>query len=251
MIENKLFIIPHPKPNPALRLFCFPYAGGNASTYLNWSHQLPDEIELIAVQPPGRATRIIEQAHNTMDHLVSEILLHANEITATPYAFFGHSLGSRVAYELASRLEQMNLPTPHFIIASGSKAPHLPFTETYSYNLPDLQFKEKLKSLNGTPKEVLENDELMNFVLPLLRADFAIAECYQATPKKLSCPIHVISGTEDVKITKDQLTAWQTLTHNEVNINYLSGDHFFVEKNKTAVISHLNQILMNMTNEIA
>ena len=120
MNNSKWFVKPRPVQNPKLRLFCFPYAGGNAATFIPWKNYLPSWFELVAVHPPGRSNRMFEAPYHDMDALVADLLSHFRQLVDTPFIFFGHSLGSRVAYELAKRCQMAGLPLPQHFIASGS-----------------------------------------------------------------------------------------------------------------------------------
>ncbi|KZN32658.1 hypothetical protein N480_25295 [Pseudoalteromonas luteoviolacea S2607] len=245
-MTSKLFSIPKPNPNATLRLFCFPYAGGAPSIFMPWVNDMPAHIELVAVQLPGRGARLMESAHNTMDALITELMSHQAFITQKPCIFFGHSLGSRIAYELASHLLQTDKTIPLKIIASGSRAPHLKSHKRPFYNLPHDEFVEELKSLNGTPKEILENTELMELFLPLLRADFEIAECYQANKDALPTPINVLFGTDDVDVTAEQIDAWQDLSAAPITKHEFNGDHFFINTCSDEVKQTVIRLITNL-----
>jgi surfactin synthase thioesterase subunit len=163
-------------------------------------------------------------------------MAHAGFITSLPYVVFGHSLGSRVAFELCNRLAKVQLPLPRFFIGSGSRAPHLASLKKPTYDLPDAEFMQELSELNGTPKEVLHNHELMQLLLPLLRADFKIADTYQAQAVQHPFPIWVFHGEQDVGITADQLQSWTELSSVECTFSYFPGDHFFVMEHSNRVV---------------
>ncbi len=250
MSRNKIFQIPQPAKKPRLRLFCFPFAGGSASIFQSWPAYFNDEIELVLVQAPGRGARLIEPAHDNMNDLVDELMQHSSFITSAPYMVFGHSLGSRVAYELCSRLAKAQLPLPRYFIGSGSRAPHLASLKSPTYDLPDAAFMQKLSELNGTPKEILHNHELMQLLLPLLRADFKIADTYQAQAVRHPFPIRVFHGEQDVEITASQLQAWTELSAVECSFSYFPGDHFFLLEHSQQVVPQVvaitRQVLANL-----
>lgn len=243
MLNDNWFKIPRPVRNPKLRLFCFPYAGGSAITYFPWASQLNEDIELIAIQPPGRSNRMAEVAYRDMNLLVDDLAENIRSFLDVPFIFFGHSLGSRVAFELALRLKSKGLPTPTQFFASGSGAPHIAWKQKQIFDLPDEDFLIELKKLDGTPEEVLKNKDLMKLLLPLLRADFEMADTHICKATKLACPIYVFAGYEDHEIQEKNLKAWEELTEHETDVQYVSGNHFFIEKNKTLVFKKLcNQI---------
>ncbi|UXI70696.1 thioesterase II family protein [Tahibacter amnicola] len=230
-----------------MRLICLPYAGGSASTYLPWATHLPADVELVCVQPPGRASRMGERPHSEMDDLVAELTAAFSGIADKPYALFGHSLGSRVAYAFAQQCERAGLPGPRLLIASGSRAPHFPGDKDCVYDLPEAQFIDKLRELNGTPEEVLNNAELIQFLIPLLRADFKIADVYQAEPCRLHCPIVVLAGTEDWEVTEAAAEGWRELSNGQCDIHWIPGGHFFVEHSRAVVLEKVNAAIAGIT----
>lgn len=247
--KKNLFIIPNPIFKPKLRLFCFPFAGGSASAYTTWVEHLPKDVEIILLQPPGRGSRYSEAAHEDMDSLTAEVLAEQNFITDTPYVFFGHSLGCRVAFEIAKVLQSRGLPVPLHFVASGSRAPHLPQELKAIHTLPEAAFVSELKHLNGTPEEVLQNKELMLLMLPSLRADFKIAELHVAKPQVLACPLTVFYGTEDGGVTIDKVNAWQRLSKFTINTFAFKGGHFFINEAKSQVLARLTDVLASARQE--
>ncbi|ATC96713.1 thioesterase II family protein [Pseudoalteromonas tunicata] len=239
--SNKLFVIPKPRPYPKMRLFCFPFAGGGVSTYISWADSFPDDIELVIIQPPGRGSRLAEDPHDNMTSLIDELMRHADFITQQPYLLFGHSLGSRVAYELCYRLKQNEMPLPQYFIASGSRAPHVSKDKEMIHNLPKNEFIQALEKLNGTPKELLENRELMDLFMSLLRADFKIAETYLAQKCKMPFSILVLHGQDDIDIEEHQLSAWGELSDLGHHLVQLPGDHFFINQSRNEVIHQVSQ----------
>ncbi|MDW7549616.1 thioesterase II family protein [Pseudoalteromonas peptidolytica] len=241
-MNNKLFIIPKPNPNATLRLFCFPYAGGSSTIFTPWIEQANTHIELVFVQLPGRGARLMEPAIDNMPEVIEELLLYKDFITSKPYAFFGHSLGSRISYALACELHTLGLPLPSKVFASASRAPHCTSNKKYLHDLPHDAFIAKLRDLNGTPKEVLDNAELMELLIPLLRADFKIADTYVAEQRALPTPIHVFHGVED-EILDEHILAWQALTAQPCTYKYFDGGHFFIHQYGEEMINIINQQL--------
>lgn len=244
---QKWFLTPQEKPSAKIRLFCFPYAGGGCSTYLPWGKELHNEVELVVVQPPGRGARIMDPLFDDMEKLVAELYLAIQSKLDIPYVFFGHSLGSRVAFELLTLIADNKQPLPLHFFASGSRAPHIPFTGEKSYSLPEESFKEKLKNLNGTPPEILENDELMALFIPILRADFRIAETYHHTQhKQFTIPLSILGGDKDSGVTEEHLNRWKNLFIEESKIYKIIGDHFFIDSNSKSVLPILNRVLAQL-----
>ncbi|WP_440055166.1 thioesterase II family protein [Pseudoalteromonas sp. T1lg65] len=249
-MTSKLFYTPKPNPNAKLRLFCFPYAGGSPTAFMPWNNLVHSDIELIVIQLPGRGARLAEEAHDNMEDIIAELLSYQSHFGGKPYAFFGHSLGSRVMYELTVQLLQQGKPLPIKLFASGSRAPHTSSTSKSIYDLPHDEFLDELKTLNGTPKEVLENKELMEFLIPLIRADFKVADTYRANIKTLPVPIHVFDGKQD-KTTVEQIQAWQELTHHPIDVTEFEGGHFFINQHYPSMIEMINKQLVQKPEDVA
>jgi len=246
MVRSDWFIRPQPKLAPAARLICLPYAGGSAATYVPWAKSLPREVELVALQPPGRGSRMAETPHTQMAPLVADLMRVFPRITDRPYVLFGHSLGSRVAFEVTLQCQLKGLPLPARLVASGSRAPYLTKPEPVIYDLPDAQFIEQLRVLDGTPEEVLNNSELIQWLLPLLRADFRIADTYLAPRTPINCPLTVLAGTEDETVSPPEVEGWRDLTSRECDIHWVTGGHFFVERNREWVLEKLNALVSEL-----
>jgi len=244
MSQSKWLIKPHPKPNADLRIICFPYAGGSASTYISWSKLLPNNVELIAVQPPGRSSRMFEPCFTEMSMLVNDFLRIMPSIIDKPYILIGHSLGSRVAFELMLQCQRQGIQTPVHFIASGSRGPHIKPRKKPIHHLPEKEFILELEELNGTPMEILKNKELITLCLPLLRADFQLAENYLFTSDvSFECRVTVFGGQSDSEITITDLSSWEIFFTGLAETKLFAGDHFFIESNKRDVIKEVNTII--------
>lgn len=232
---NLWITCPQPNPQAALRLFCFPYAGGGTLSYRPWAEWLP-LVEVCPILLPGRERRLSEPALTEFPSLIA--VLHGAMLAYLdkPFACFGHSMGGLLAFELTHQLRQQgHLPLHLFI--SGCRAPQLPDPEPLLHTLPDAEFLEELRRFNGTPDEVLANRELMALLLPTLRADFTATKTYRYSPlPPLSCPITVFGGLQDTTVTYDHLTAWQTQTIAAFSLQMLPGDHFFLNSNRASLM---------------
>ncbi len=150
-----------------------------------------------------------------------------------PFAFFGHSLGSLVASELTRRLRRQKVSCPRLLFVSGSRAPQIPDPGPPKHQLPDAGFIAALRRFNGTPKAVLDNPELMELFLPLLRADKRLCETYIYDPDDpLDCPISAFGGSEDQEVSREELAAWRDQTRSMFNMQLFPGDHFFLSGRK-------------------
>lgn len=179
-------------------LFCFPFAGGGASAYNSWVQKMKDKVTVCPIQLPGREERIMEKPYNNMTDMLDELEETIWKCIRGPYAFWGHSMGGKIAYELEKRLEKRGKTAQCFLV-SGSRIPSIPERNPI-YHLPDDEFKKALGRFEGTPKEILENQELLDFFLPMLRADFTMDETYH--DKKLTVLQSPIPGHNETDIER-------------------------------------------------
>ncbi len=231
-----------PARTTRLRLFCFPYAGAGASIFRSWSDGLPTDVELCPIQLPGRETRLLEPPYARLSPLVEAVAEALTPLLDRPFAFFGHSLGTLIAFELARRLRELYSVSPVRLIVSAGAAPQLSHRGRPVHNLPEKEFFAELRRLNGTPLELLNHAELMEIMLPLLRADFAVYETYQySAAPALECPISAFGGLQDARVTRADLAAWSAQTNDAFSLQMFPGDHFFLKQ--PLVISAISQEL--------
>ena len=234
------------KPNPQarLRLFCFPYAGGSASVFRDWSDGLPADVEVCPVQLPGRGTRLMEPPYSQLPPLIETLAEALLPLLDKPFALFGHSLGALVSFELARQLRAKHQARPVRLIVSAGPAPQIPHSGPPIHNLPEPEFSAELLRLNGTPRELLDHKELMDIVLPSLRADFALYEGYEySTAPPLNCPISTYGGLNDQKVTHNDLEAWRDQTSVSFSIRMFPGDHFFLKTTQSLLLRALSREL--------
>lgn len=238
------FVSVPPEHRTRLRLFCLPFAGGAASTYRTWMHHVPPGVSVVPVELPGRGTRIAEAPLLTLEPLVERLAQAMHAYLDMPFAIFGHSMGALLGYELAHRLWQMTGATPVHLLVSAHRAPHLPNPHANHHTLPDAALIQKVRALNGTPADILEQDDLIQMVLPVVRADFTACETYVHRPApRLPCPITVFGGTHDPLVARWQLAAWNAHTHGPVQLQMLPGDHFYFQANQQAFFRLLREAL--------
>jgi medium-chain acyl-[acyl-carrier-protein] hydrolase len=235
------------RPHAHMRLFCFPYAGGGASIFHRWAEYLPQNVEVCAVQLPGREDRLPEQAFSTMSSLLEALIPVLTPYLDMPYAFFGHSMGGLISFELARYFCQTDeSPAPFHLFVSGRSAPQLPDLEPPSHDLPEPEFIEELRRLKGTPEKILQNAELLRLLLPLLRADFSLCETYRYTQgKPIPCPISAFGGLYDLDVTREAIGAWRTQTSEQFKMRFFDGDHFFIHKEQTSLLQSLTRDLFS------
>jgi medium-chain acyl-[acyl-carrier-protein] hydrolase len=237
-------------PQASLRLFCFPYAGGSTTSFRNWQKQLPTTVEVCPIELPGRGTKLMETPFTELSLLVPAIVQAIFPYLDKPFAFFGHSMGAILSFEVARQLRKKCHISPAHLFVSGRGAPHVPFEFKSLHSLPKAEFIEQLRKLNGTPDEVLDNAELMEMLIPMLRADFKLIETYAYTPGlTLGCPITAFGGLQDGKVSLARLEAWQEQTNADFSVQMFSGDHFFLHSAEKALIKSVSQKLHHLTNK--
>jgi surfactin synthase thioesterase subunit len=210
-----------------MRLFCFPFAGGNAYSYRKIEAHLPASIRPIPVELPGHGRRASEPLQTQLMELVADALAQLQGMLKGSYAFFGHSMGASIAHELARRIVREGLTPPRHLFLSGRQAPSVP-EKHHRWDLPKEEFLEMLRSLGGCPPEVLESEELMELFEPILRADFEAVETHVRKPATpIDIPISVFIGKRD-EVTPEEAWYWQEETTQDVAIFCFPGDHFFL-----------------------
>lgn len=233
-----------PRQAPQVRLFCLPYSGGGASTYRTWPEGLPAFVEVCPVQLPGRENRLKESPYTDLKLLTADLAAALHPKLDMPFAFFGHSLGGRLAFELARAVRRRYGLTPVRLFASGASAPQIPFPREHVHQEPDEKILKRIRLLGGTPESVLQHAELMEMLLPLIRADFTLSETYvYEGDAPLQCPISVFGGMEDPEVTREALEAWQTQTAGPCSVRVYPGGHFFLHDFRAEVLAAIAQEL--------
>ncbi len=232
-----------------LRLFCFPYSGAGASIFRPWVGNLPAEIEVCPLRLPGREDRLGEAPFTSILPLARTLANALLPDLDRPFAFFGHSLGALVAFEVARYLKACMSVQPAHLVVSAHAAPHLPHSTPPIHALPEDQFLEKIRELNGTSEAVLACAELRQIILPILRADFTACETYTFVPgEALDCPISAFGGLQDACLTRAGLEAWRIHTRGTFKLRMFPGDHFFINKDPLMVTEVLSRELYHLTN---
>lgn len=238
-------------PQVSLRLFCFPYAGGGASIFHSWPKSLPTNVEVCAILLPGRGPRIMEKPFTRMSpliHALAEALLpHFDK----PFAFFGHSMGALVSFELARQLQKQYNIAPLQLFVSGARAPQIRSRAMPVHALPKRDFVRILRGLDETPRELLGSKELIQLLLPALRADFAVCETYAYTKgAPLDCSISAIGGLRDRRVSRNHLEAWRHQTSSSFSLRMLPSDHFFLHTAQHLFLPWLSQELRGLVKQI-
>jgi medium-chain acyl-[acyl-carrier-protein] hydrolase len=228
-----------------LRLFCFHYAGATASIFRTWNQRLPDTIEVVGVQLPGREFRLDESLLTDMPEIavpIAEILPLDKR-----FVFFGHSMGALVGFEVARLLREHGLRQPEMFIASGRNAPQFRWRDAGIQLLPDEEFVAAVTSYNGTPSALVRDAALRDLWLPRLRADLTVSAEYKYVPKEpLECPMVVLFSDQDELITEEGVNGWLTHTTAEVRYFRFAGNHFFLHSAEQLVLSTIAEELTKL-----
>jgi medium-chain acyl-[acyl-carrier-protein] hydrolase len=221
----------NPRPDAALRLFCFPYAGAGASAFRIWAQNAPTGLEVQGVQLPGRESRLREPLFTSVDTLVDALVPAMVDLLDKPFSIFGHSLGALIGFELTRRLQELSLPLPQRLFVSARQAPQIPLDGEKLHLLPEAHLKEELRHYAGTPEIVLQDTNMMSLLLPTIRADMAMNETYSYVPgSPVSCPISAFAGLRDAKVSVASVEAWAVQTSLDFEISCFDGNHFFVKQ---------------------
>ncbi|MBP2291307.1 thioesterase II family protein [Azospirillum rugosum] len=217
----------HTVANPRRTLVCFPHAGAGAAVYRDWHRHLDPRDELVAVRLPGRESRIAEPSLTAVADAVPGIMEALAPRLDRPLLLFGHSLGASLAHATARALVERGAP-PRLLAVSGRRAPHLPLRRTHSRTLDEAAFRNRIVALGGTPPEVLACADLMELMLPMLRADFIMSdEVDEPVPTPLPIPMLGFAGTDDAEVSVAEVAAWEAFAGAGFALHRLPGGHFF------------------------
>lgn len=226
-----------------LNLFFFPYAGASASVYERWTSLLPSSIRLVTVELPGRGRRFGEPLLTSIEEMVENVQhLLIPHLGCGPYALFGHSLGSVIAYEMSHKLKSMGYQQPVHLFVSGRSAPHV-LEDKNIHQLPDDQFLAKIQALGGTPPQFFENEQLLSLFLPILKSDYKASENYRFNERRerLSCGITVFSGLQDGDYDPLQ---WSEHTTSRCEAFNYEGGHFFLHEHAEHLVGKIHSRLL-------
>ena len=217
-----------PNLRARVRLFCFPYAGGSEATFRTWQQNLPEAVEVLPIQLPGRGTRIKEPALTRLAPLAQALSQSLRPELDLPFAFFGHSMGGLIAFELARQLRREGGPLPVHLFISAKCCPQQ-VDDFDTGSIPDQELIQILRRYEGTPREVLENAELMQLLLPVVRADMELCNTYVCDPESpLRCPITAFGGLQDHKSGRACLEGWENYTTGRFTLRMFPAGHFFL-----------------------
>lgn len=231
------------------RLFCFPYAGGSCNIYYKWEKYIPSNIILNPIELPGHGEKIdlepLESMEDITKAVIEEIKDSCKFEEGENYVLFGHSMGTMIICELIRQLKSEGYPQPVHVFMSGRFPPHIP-EKTMIHNLPDSEFLRAIINMGGIPKDVVSNKLLLEFFLPILRADYTAVEKYSYTQdEKWDFPISVFLGKEDIEVKNYDYMAWKLYTASDCKFYEFNGNHFFINDFTEEITGLINQILCN------
>ena len=223
---------------PYVRLFCFPYAGAGASRFSGWADSLPSWIQIAAIQLPGREDRWSEPSVASMAPIVEALSREIPRFLDLPIAIFGHSLGGLLGFEFGRLLERQFRLSPLQLVVSAVEAPSArPSRHPILHRMPDQDFLNEIIKLDGVPREVQANDELLALMLPVLRADVTMYETYRLSfQPPLSCPILVIGAEGDTRVSPASLSEWRRHTRNRCELYRFPGNHFYLHPHRDSLL---------------
>lgn len=230
-------------PAAPFRLFCFAGAGGSASAYRLWGPALAPAVDLCAVELPGHWTRMEEPLLTRFHEVIEGVGPHVAALTDRPFAIFGFSLGSLLAFHTTRWLRRHGHPAPQCLFVAGRAAPEFAAAhgEAKISTLPDAQFIDKMQTVyGGIPAAVLREPELLKLTLPVLRADMTVLDdhtCPEEPP--LAVPLHISGGLDDAHLTDAKLQAWRAHTTGPADITMFPGSHHFLDPSRAAVLAYV------------
>jgi surfactin synthase thioesterase subunit len=234
-----------------LRLFCFHYAGATASIFRSWQGTLPEGVELIAVQLPGREYRLAEPLLTDMGQIAPAVAEILPPLLDKPYVFFGHSMGVLLSFDVIRILRARRVRQPELLIAAGRNAPQFRWRDAGLEMLPDDEFIAAVRDYNGTPEALLVEESLRELWLPRLRADLTVSATYQYTEQHpLDCPILVMVGANDPLVSDAGLQGWLSQTTGEVRFLRYPGNHFFLHSAERLVLAKVNDELEELLSRL-
>ncbi|WP_018638378.1 thioesterase II family protein [Parafrankia elaeagni] len=237
----------HPAPESRITLVCFPHAGGSASFFYPVSDAMQPTLQVVALQYPGRQDRRHERSLSSIAELADATFAALRPLMDRPLAFFGHSMGATLAFEVAVRMRQQLDTDPVTLFTSGRRAPSRYRHETVHQKSDDGLVRE-LKALSGTDSRLLGDQELLRAILPAIRSDYTAAETYRyTTGPKLECPIVALIGDQDPKVDVDEANAWADHTTDTFELRIFSGGHFYLASNQAAVINLISDQLLSLS----
>lgn len=237
--------ISSPRPDcPAVLLF--PHAGSGASTYQRWRRMVPQAVDVLAVQLPGRETRLDEPLIRDLPVLVDAVTDGLSKMLDRPFAFFGHSVGALIAFETTRLLRRRGQPQPACLGLSAFPAPSTLVPQSL-HELPDDVILKFLRDLSYFPERLASQKGYVEMFLPALKADFALASNYRPSPEEpLSCPVHVFGADADPFAKPGQLDAWSEYAGADFSCSIFPGGHFYLYEHGAEILKKVTRPLAEL-----
>ncbi|MCD9112969.1 type I polyketide synthase [Bradyrhizobium japonicum] len=262
---GKWLIAPQPNPNAKARLFCFPYAGGGLASFRTLARSLSDHIELVAVEAPGRGTRINETAVGDLDTFVRQLMPELLESLDRPSAFFGHCLGGLTMFATLCALPPQLAHWVKHAFACGVRPPHLlrrrgVFEDNLAYGMmlhhefdvsvppyaqSDDVFAYIIRQFDTPPaNRMLEIPKLRKVLLPTIRAEFGMAYNYHYRPSEpFSFPLSSFVGEADPWVSEEDSAGWGVLTRSTFVNHVRKGSHFLMGDDEVYILQTIEKEL--------
>ncbi len=235
-----------------IKLFCLPHAGGSSiAFYEKWINLSSEFIDVIPIELAGRGSRFCEPLYESFELAIDDVFLYLLEnVKQKDFAIFGHSMGALLAFEVISKIETEGLKKPKHLFISGKLPPHAPKNKLL-HTLEDNEFIKMIYELGGSPSEIIDNNEIFQFFLPILRSDMKNLELYSNDNySKISCDITVLYGRDDKMFfskgnskTIKIIDEWQDYTDGSYNTISFEGGHFFINNHLNDIIKHIDETL--------
>jgi pyochelin biosynthetic protein PchC len=222
---------------PRVRLVCFPYAGGSASVYRSWPHRLPDDVEVLAVQYPGRQDRLREPCVDRMDRLATLVASALLPFLDRPLALFGHSMGASLAHEVAVRLERSHGADIVLLLVSARLPPRHHGPRDVHHD--DETLLADVRMLDPINSAVLDDPDMRELMLPVIRADYQVADSYRPSQPLVQVPVVAYAGDADPTVGVGQLRAWSEITTAGFALAVFPGDHFYLVSGEAGLVADI------------
>jgi surfactin synthase thioesterase subunit len=252
LVDETSYIWRARRPESSHRLICLPHAGAGAAAYADWAALLPPEIELVAVQLPGRQNRIAEPAFTAAGPLIRTLSHALRPVIERPYSFFGHSCGAILGFELARALRARGRRGPDHLFMSAQPAPGFTGVRRMS-ELSEAQFRAEMLTLGGIDPEIVADPLVLDSLMPILRTDFALWEDHLVAPgAPLDCPITVLCGDNDPRTPAGSTDGWRAHTTGAFATRSYPGGHFyFLDPGAANVVSALSRAILTSERSVA
>jgi len=235
------------KEKDSIQLFCIPYAGGSATMYNSWKKYLDKKIILMPIELAGKGLRLKENMYDSFGEAVEDLYKYITiNISCSNYAIFGHSMGSALAYELAKKITYNNIQLPSHLFLSGRNAPHKSNKNLKLHKLSNEKLTIELLKLGGLPPDLTDNQDFIDYYLPIVRRDLKLIENYKFNKNvnPLNIVFTILSGTNDQSTSKSGILGWKNLSLKSCEFNTINGNHFFVHNKIEDVMNIINKTLL-------